>query len=151
LAGFEANPDFVQIAPASEIVLVASLEVKIKDEAFMMNVCYPSFALEDVISQLSVQLFKSSLRGQTHRNEKERIQKHLSLTPVEVRTVLGHSHITVAELLSLEVGDVLRLDSTIEDDIKVLVEDKIKFYGRPGVVGDRLAVRITRSALPTEK
>ena len=43
--GFESNPDFVQVAPASEIVLILSFEIRIGDVTHLMNICYPTFAL----------------------------------------------------------------------------------------------------------
>jgi len=149
LSGFESNPDFVQIAPASEIVIVISFEIKIREESFMMNLCYPSFSLEDVIARLNAQFF--SMGGTRKEKDKatRKIKTHLSRTQMEVRAVLGTAQITLRELLELEAGDVLRLDTELDDDVKVLVGNREKFYGRPGLIDDRLSIKIT-NVLPDE-
>jgi len=149
LAGFESNPDFVQIAPASEIVIVISFEIKIRDESFMMNLCYPSFSLEDVIARLNAQFFAMGSSRKDKDKSTRKIKTHLGRTKMEVRAILGTAKITLKELLDLEEGDVLRLDTQLEDDVKVLVGNREKFYGRPGLIEDRMSIKITE-VLPEE-
>ena len=57
LERYESEGDFVQIAPASEIVMVVSFEVVIGAQKYLMNLCFPTFALEDVLAKLNVQHF----------------------------------------------------------------------------------------------
>jgi len=151
LTGFESNPDFVQIAPASEIVIVVSFEIKIKEDSYMMNICYPSYALEDVIAKLNVQYFSTVVKNKNKDASKRAIQRHLAHTPMDVRVVLGTSQLTIRELLELEEGDVLRLDTQIDDDIPIYLRDRLKFYGRPGIVDDRIAIKITQEATDETK
>lgn len=143
-SGFESNPDFVQIAPASEIVIVISLAVKIGTDSFLINLCYPSFALEDVITHLNIQLFTSGIKRTDSSRGKNKIVNHLEQTAMEVRALLGKTNITLQELLHLEKGDVLLLDNKIDGDIPVYVKDRLKFYGRPGVVDGHVAIKIHR-------
>jgi len=149
LSGFESNPDFVQIAPASEIVIVISFEIKIREESFMMNLCYPSFSLEDVIARLNAQFFSMGSTRKEKDKATRKIKTHLGRTQMEVRAVLGTAQITLRELLELEAGDVLRLETELDDDVKVLVGNREKFHGRPGLIDDRLSIKIT-NVLPDE-
>ena len=57
LERYEIEGDFVQIAPASEIVMVVSFEVSIGPQKYMMNLCFPTFALDDVLAKLNIQHF----------------------------------------------------------------------------------------------
>ncbi len=113
------------------------------EESFLMNLCYPSFALEDVIARLSVQYFS---RVQSEK-DKQRIRQimgnQLKKTSMDVRIILGTSKITVRDLLSMEKGDVLVLDSSIDSTLPVIVKDQVKFRGRPGMRDGNMAVRIT--------
>ena len=146
LSGFESNSDFVQIAPASEIVIVISFELKVGEETFMMNLCYPSFALEDVISRLNIQHFTTKVSNKEQDKSYGKLSHNLQKTKVDVRTILGESHLTVQELMSLEEGDVLFLDRQITDEIPIFIQDRLKFYGRPGTVDGRVAIKITSVA-----
>jgi len=143
LSGFESNPDFVQIAPASEIVIVTTFQVKIGTEEFLMNICYPSFTLEDVIAHLNVQLFTSGFKEKKQNGSRHKISFHLSNTLLPVRTLLGKTQLTLRELLELETGDIIRLDKKIDEPVSVYVSDRLKYYGRPGVVDGHVAVKIS--------
>jgi len=57
---------------------------------------------------------------------------------------LGQASVTVRELLELEVGDVLPIDTKISDDLSMLIGLREKFKCKPGVVGNKLAVQITQ-------
>ena len=56
---------------------------------------------------------------------------HLGQTSVELRAVLGRSDLSVRELVSLEPGDIVRLDVSQEDLVAVQVEGKTKLLGTP--------------------
>jgi len=146
LSDFESNPDFVQIAPASEIVIVVSFEIKIGEDTFFMNLCYPSFALEEVIAKLNIQYYSTIRTKKNHGQTKKIITRHLRRTQLDVRAVLGNAEITVRDLLELEKGDVLVLDTLIDSDIPIFISDKLKFLGRPGIVDGNLALKITKLA-----
>lgn len=144
LSGFESNPDFVQIAPASEIVIVVSFEIKIGDSSFLMNLCYPSFALEEVIARLNVQYYSSVHTARDKEKVKQKMSAHLQKVSLDVRVLLGRSELNIRELMELELGDVLVLDSLMDGDLPIYVKDRLKFFGRPGIQGENLAVKISR-------
>ena len=142
--GFESNPDFVQVAPASEIVLIISFEVKIGEFSNLMNICYPSFALEDVIAKLNMQYFSSMV--QTKRNSKSyrTLAKSLEKTPLQIDVQLGQTQITIQDLLDLECGDLIRLEKKIDEGLEVIIGNKAKFLARPGVVDGKKAVCVEK-------
>ncbi|GAB4337287.1 MAG: flagellar motor switch protein FliM [Calditrichia bacterium] len=143
LTGFESNPDFVQIAPASEIVIVVSFEIKIGEDSFLMNLCYPSFALEEVIARLNVQYFSNVQSPKDKEKVKSVFSEHLNRTELEVRAILGKSEITVKDLLELQKGDVLVLDTPVDGELPVFVKGRHKLYGKPGVSDGNIAVKVT--------
>ncbi len=146
MKGFESNPDFVQIAPASEIVIVISFEIKIGEDSFLMNLCYPSFALEEVIARLNVQYYSTVRTSKDKAEAQKHITHHLAHTQLPIQVQLGKTHISIGDLMNLEVGDVLMLDNTIEDKLAIFVDNRLKFYGYPGLMNDHIAVKITESA-----
>lgn len=145
LTGFESNPDFVQIAPASEIVIVVSFEIKIGEDSFLMNLCYPSFALEDVIAKLNMQFFSTVQTDKDRAKVKSTISSHLEKTKLDIRVLLGKSEISIHDLIQLEEGDVLVLDSLVEGELPIIVKDRVKFYGRPGISDGNVAVKIVNN------
>ena len=63
---------------------------------------------------------------------------------------LGEVTITINEFLTLGFGDVLRLNTKVDDDLLCLVGKRPKFYCRPGTAGKKMAVQITRIKNSTE-
>lgn len=55
---------------------------------------------------------------------------------------LGESNISIAEFLSLNVGDVITLNKPVEEGLTIKVGERAKFMGSPGTLRDRVAVQI---------
>ena len=56
---------------------------------------------------------------------------------------LGHTKISVRELLELQLRDVIKLDTGIDEELNVMVGSDTKFKGRPGLFGSKISVQIT--------
>lgn len=61
---------------------------------------------------------------------------------VRVSARLGEAQITLHELVELEVGDIIALDSRVEAPISVEVEGRPVAHARIGTVGERLGVTV---------
>ena len=143
----EMEADFVQIAPASEIVVVISFDVNIGVQTYPMNLCFPTFSLEDVLTKLNRQQVTSSNVIQTPGRIKENmniLNQQMSTTPLPVVAQLGKTSITVAEMMGLKVGDVIKLNKLVNEEVEIYVAGKRKLAARPGSVEEKMAVRITR-------
>lgn len=143
----EMEADFVQIAPSSEIVIVISFDVNIGLHTYLMNLCFPTFALEEVLTKLIRQQITAVPIKQTPekiRDNMEVVSKHMAKTYLPVIAELGKSTITVRELLELKAGDIIKLKNKITDEVIVSVAGKKKFAGRPGSVDSKKAVKILR-------
>jgi flagellar motor switch protein FliM len=69
LGQIETNPQFVQIVPPTEMVVLVTLETKVEEVEGMMNFCIPYLTIEPIISKLSAQYWYSSVRrGATTEN-----------------------------------------------------------------------------------
>ena len=57
--------------------------------------------------------------------------------------MLGKSVISVNDFINLQVGDIIRLDRKVEDELDVYIGNIKKFTALPGASGDLYAVRVT--------
>jgi flagellar motor switch protein FliM len=65
---------------------------------------------------------------------------------------IGIMELSMREVLSLRPGDLVRLPNTrITDEMVLKVGNKEKFMCRPGVVGNKVAVQITKKLEDIEK
>lgn len=146
-ARLEMEADFVQIAPASEIVVVISFDVNIGTQSFLMNLCFPTFALEETLAQLNKQQITAStvkVSDSKMRENMKMLSRHIDTTFLPVYAELGKSQLSVRELLELKKGDVIKLDKRINQEIEVVIGKKRKLAARPGTVEGKKAVRIVR-------
>ena len=64
---------------------------------------------------------------------------------MDIGAELGGLEITVRDVLNLSKGDIIKLENTkVGDEMELKIGTMKKFYARPGVVGNHLAVQITR-------
>ena len=73
----------------------------------------------------------------------EIIESIINKAPMPVKAVLGKSVISVSDFINLQVGDIIRLDRKVEDELDVYVGNIRKFTALPGASGDQYAVRVT--------
>lgn len=143
LSSRESNPQFVQIIPGGELVILIIFEVNMGENSGIMNICFPYTTLEPVLYKLNPQHWVLSDSKRSGEDSFKLLQKNLSDTQVEMVVELGTAKITVLDFLKLASGDVIRLNQPVNQDLLIKVEGFPKFYGLPGRVGRRRAVQIT--------
>jgi len=140
---FEHNAEFVQIVPASEPVIVASIEVKVRGTSTMLNICYPYVWISNVISNPEVQqkiMFGNVEKNQVHT---DLVEYNVHHTDIDVKAILGRTNLSVADCLDLRIGDVLQLNRRTNEQIDVLSGDKQIFKGTIGKKNKNYAVKIS--------
>jgi flagellar motor switch protein FliM len=144
LGQIETNPQFAQIVPPSEMVVLVTLETKVVEEEGMMNFCIPYLTIEPIISKLSSQFWFSSVRRSSTTQYLGTLKEKLSSVDMDVVAEIGSINLPIRDVLSLQVGDVIRLSNIrVGDPLTLSVGNKKKFYCQPGVVGKKMAVQIT--------
>ena len=143
LGQIETNPQFAQIVPPSEMVVLVTLETKVGDEEGMMNFCIPYITIEPIISKLSSQFWFSSVRRSSTTQYSGVLQEKLSTVEMDVVAEIGTIDLPVRDVLALRAGDIVRLSNVrVGDPLTLSVGNKKKFLCQPGVIGKRMAVQI---------
>lgn len=138
----EVNPQFASIVPPTEIVIVINLNIETENFSGSIYLCLPYSTIEPIKDTLYAG-FQSEQLEVDHRWV-GRMKEMLEKVEVEVVAELGNSEIRVKELSSLKNGDVILLDTNINDELKIKVEGVTKFMGRPGIFNKKPAVKVTR-------
>lgn len=143
LERLETNPQFVQIISPTEMVALVSLKVQVDATEGLLNLCFPYLVLKPVAAKLSAHHWFSTLEHGVSEGAQALLERRLVRTSVPIVARLGRASITVRELMSLQIGDVIELEARAGSDVEVLVGNRPKFRARPGQVGSRLGVQIT--------
>ena len=143
LGQIETNPQFAQIVPPSEMVVLVTLETKIGEEEGMMNFCIPYITIETIISKLSSQFWFSSVRRSSTTQYLGVLKEKLSSVDMDVVAEIGSIDLPIRDVLTLKVGDIVRLSNIrVGDPLTLNVGNKKKFYCQPGVIGKKMAVQV---------
>lgn len=139
----ETNVQFAQVVPPSDMVAIVTLNLKIGDVEGYINMCLPFFTLEDVMDKLNTKYWYSVMQEKQDEHYDEFIESLIRKVDVPVKAILGRSSISVSDFLGLQVGDCIRLDTKVDNDMEVYVGNIRKFTALPGANDDAYAVRIT--------
>lgn len=139
----ETNSQFAQIIAPNDMIAIVTLNVKIGEVEGFMNICLPFFTLESVMDKLNTKFWYANMQQQNEEDFEEYIGALIKRVDVPVKAVLGKTSISVTDFVNLQVGDIIRLDTEVEQDLKVYVGNIKKFTALPGTNKDRNAVRVT--------
>ena len=143
LQRIETNPQFAQIIQPSEMIAIVTINIKIGDVEGLINLCLPYLTLEPVMDKLNTKFWYSNMQDSDGETYSDDIESLISKAMVPVTTVLGHSSINVSDFMSIQPGDIIRLDTKVDDELDVYVGDIKKFTALPGSSGKNYAVRLT--------
>src|SRR5699024_8463179 len=142
LEEFEENPQFLQMVSPNETVVVVSLNTQIGDVSGMINICIPHIVLEPIIPNLSVHYWMATGTKERDPETFETISKHIENVDVEAKALLGKATMTIEQFLRLKVGDMIALDQSIEDPLKLVINQQPKMLVQPGRTNKKLAVQV---------
>lgn len=143
LERIETNSQFAQIISPSEMIAIVTINIKIGDVEGLMNVCLPYLTLEDIMDKLNTKYWYSTMQDKDEQQYVDAIETLISKAPIPMKAVLGSSTISVSDFSGLQVGDIIRLDTKVNQELDVFVGNIKKFTALPGSSGDKYAVRIT--------
>lgn len=139
----ETNPQFAQVIAPNDMVALVTLNLKIGDVEGLMNVCLPFFTLEDIMDRLNTKYWFSNMQKNDDAKYDECIESLIRHVDVPVKALLGKSYVSVNDFLGLQVGDVIRLDSRVDEELDVYVGNIKKFTAMPGANDEHYAVQVT--------
>lgn len=144
LERIETNSQFAQIISPSEMIAIITINLKIGDVEGLMNICLPYIVLEPAMDKLNTKYWFSTMQDKDVNTYEEAIASLISKAQIPVKAILGSSSISVNDFLNLNVGDIIKLNSRMDDELNVYVGNINKFTALPGSSNDRYAVRLTK-------
>lgn len=143
LERIETNPQFAQIISPQEMTAIVTINLKIGDVEGLMNICLPYATLEDVIDKLNIKYWYSTMQSKDDGSYDDLIESLISKAEIPIKAMLGGSSMSVSEFVNLQPGDLIKLDSGLENELTVYVGNIKKFKALPGSANDKYAIRIT--------
>ena len=143
LERIETNSQFAQFISPSEKTAIVTLNIKVGSVEGLMNMCIPFSCVEPVIDKLNTKYWYSSMKQSEAGSYQENIEAIIDRAQIPVRAMLGRSSISVNDFMNIQIGDIIKLDTKVEDELEVYVGNIKKFTALPGASSDSYAVRVT--------
>jgi flagellar motor switch protein FliM len=143
----EINPQFAKIAQNDDAVIISKFQIDLEETTGAITICMPLAMLQPLKSKL-----QSTFQGEEAEDPvwRRRLIQNLYGAEVDMIVPLGNASITGAELMDLGVGDVIQLDTNMEDLLDIIIQDRPKFAGHPGICRGQRAIQIERAVKTNE-
>ncbi|SDY39152.1 flagellar motor switch protein FliM [Nitrosomonas halophila] len=142
----EMNPQFASVATPSEIVVTTTFELDIGGNRGEFHVCIPYTMFEPIREQLN-----SSLQGDPLEVDKywiKSLSRQVQGAEVELVANLGHTQVTLHQILNMQAGDVVPLD--ILDTVTAQVDGVPVMECHYGILNGHYALKVKTIRSPTE-
>jgi len=142
LEKIETNSQFAQVISPTEIIALLTLNLRIGNVEGLINICIPYTCIEPIIDKLNTKFWFSSMTESNEEIYRDIIEKRIAQAQIPVKAILGKSIITVNDFINLQIGDIIKLDKKITEDIEIKVGDIEKFTAKAGLFEKKNAVQI---------
>lgn len=142
IVGHENNGRFLQTSPKDAIVLALTLEVSFGDCSEQIQLGVPYYTIEPLVKKMQARRQKdSAVTTVEKRASWQKAYDHISMP---VRAEWEAFELTLREISSLRVGDVIEMPAELVQQTRVLLNGTPKFIGTVGLDTDRVAVQLSK-------
>lgn len=139
VSAVQYNAAFAQMVAAQDLVVVARFSMRLSDRTEAASIALPATVLLERLTDTTSAPHAAS--------DPSLVRRHVEETPVELTLRLASRPMRPGEVLSLSVGDVLRLPHGEDRPLELAVGDQVVANAAVGANGARLACVITASDL----
>ena len=134
----------IQVAGPNDVVITAFFEVNLGNHLGAMSICVPFTVLEPIAGQLSAQMWHLAGSQPKYGAQSRKVMTALlAKAPLDIAVQLGVAEVPVRAVLDMEEGDTLLLDARVDRPLSLTIGGHERFLCRPGMVGNRVGVRVT--------
>ena len=144
LERIETSSQFIQIVSPTEMTSIVTMNLQMGEVTGMVNICLPFSCLESVVERLNTKYWYASIEEKDSKKYKDVIEVAIEKAKIPIRAILGKSIISVNEFTDLQVGDIIKLNTKVSDELDVYVGNIRKFSALPGAFSDSYAVRVQK-------
>jgi flagellar motor switch protein FliM len=137
----EINPQFVGVVPPSDVIIATTLEVEFESASGTIMIIVPYSTIEPIKQKLSSSFQTDNEMADTIWTQA--MNHHIRDVNTMMAVKLGETDMTVGDLLTLQVGDVIPLNQEASGEVSVTIEGVEKMKCLIGVHKGNRAIQIT--------
>lgn len=140
---FFTTTKLINMTRLNDTVVLIDIKLSIGKDEGLMKFCIPYETIKGITNKIDI---KSWLFTEVEPNTPERIElleEKVETSKVDMSVILGETKLKIEDILELQIGDVVTLDTNLKAELPVFVEGIKRFNCRPGTKNNKMAVRIT--------
>lgn len=138
------NQHWVQMLMGNERVMLLAFELTIHDTTGTMSIYIPFTTLKPIANELNPHAFITGKKEQqVDPIARRTLMTNISKAYLPLKVTLGQATLSVREMVDLKIGDVIQLDTKVDQELVVKIANQEKLRGRLGRSGNRLAIQLT--------
>jgi flagellar motor switch protein FliM len=138
----EINPQFVGVVPPSDVIITTTFEVEFDSASGTIMVVIPYSTIEPIKQKLSSSYQTDNDVVDTLWTRS--MHDHVSAANATAVVKLGDTEMTVGDLVSLQVGDIIPLSQEVAGELDIEVEGAKKLKCISGIYKGNKAVQISK-------
>lgn len=144
LDNIETNSQLSQMVPMNENVLIIVMDINIDTLVGTLSVCIPIDSVKAILEKIIQNSNSKKIDIAKETQDKKTLLSHINDAEVDIVGVFGNSVLTYEEIINLQVGDIIKLNQFVGQDVKVCINSKTRFYGNLGLLNNKKAIRIKK-------
>lgn len=145
----EINPQFAKICEPEDVVVINRYEIDMDRAVGSITLCIPLANLESVKQKLMTTFQRE--QSEEDIKLKSVLVENIKNVPVKINVELGKTVIPAGDIIQLEKGDILQLDTRKDELLPVFLAGVRKYMGSPGLHRGNKALQIKRKVLDQDK
>ena len=147
LDSIETNSQMIQFIQPDDSVAIVVVQMELNDLKGNLNICLPASSLEEIFKRFDSKYVKASKKDDPKeiQQRRENILTTLKDTALTVSAILGQTDVTLKDLLELQRGDIIPLDTPVSRGSVVVKVEKLDWFrGTVGTKKKNYAVKIEK-------
>lgn len=137
------NQHWVQMLLGNERVMLLTFEMTIQNVTGIMNVYIPFSMLKPIVNVLNPHVWISGRKEKVQDPAaRQAVFDNVKAVSLPIRVFLGETTLTLKEMLNLSVGDLVKLDTEVNQPLVMQVADRTRLHVSVGKSRNRLAVQV---------
>ncbi|HVP21220.1 MAG TPA: flagellar motor switch protein FliM [Anaerolineaceae bacterium] len=137
------NQHWVQMLLGNERVMLITFEMSIQNSTGIMNVYIPFSMLKPIANVLNPHVWISGRKEKVQDPvSRQVVFQSMKEVQLPIRVYLGKVDVALKDLINLAEGDVLQLNTSLNDNLIMQVAELTRFEVKVGKSGKHLAVQV---------
>ena len=141
----ETNARVSQSIAPDEVIVLATLELEIKEVKNIVSLCIPAVNMESIMAKFGDKFTTRNIKRYDANRENERreeILQGVKNSSLKIDVILSETQVELYDILNLQINDIIPLNMPITDNVTVKIGNQVWYDGKLGIKNNKKAVRI---------